>query len=37
MQSKGVRFPMPPTKQDFGGLLAQFIDSEGAYISVSGS
>jgi len=37
MSGKGVRFPMPPTKQDFGGLLAQFIDSEGAHISVSGS
>lgn len=36
MQGKGVRFPMPPAKQDFGGLLAQFIDSEGAHISVSG-
>ncbi len=36
MTSKGVQFPIPPRKQDFGGLLAQFIDSEGAHISVSG-
>jgi lactoylglutathione lyase len=34
MQTKGVRFPMPPTKQDFGGTLAQFLDSEGAHPSV---
>jgi predicted enzyme related to lactoylglutathione lyase len=37
MSGKGVQFPMPPTKQDFGGMLAQFIDSEGAHVSVSGS
>jgi lactoylglutathione lyase len=37
MSSKGVHFPMPPKKQDFGGLLAQFVDSEGAHVSVSGS
>ena len=37
MTQKGVRFPMPPAKQDFGGLLAQFVDCEGAYISVSGA
>jgi predicted enzyme related to lactoylglutathione lyase len=34
MQAKGVKFPMPPTKQDFGGSLAQFLDSEGAHPSV---
>jgi predicted enzyme related to lactoylglutathione lyase len=34
MQAKGVNFPMPPTKQDFGGTLAQFLDSEGAHPSV---
>jgi predicted enzyme related to lactoylglutathione lyase len=34
MQTKGVRFPMPPTKQDFGGTLAQFLDPEGAHPSV---
>ena len=37
MESKGVRFPMPPAKQDFGGMLAQFVDSEGAHVSVSGN
>ncbi len=37
MQGKGVRFPMPPTKQDFGGTLAQFEDSEGAHVSVGAS
>jgi lactoylglutathione lyase len=36
MRAKGVKFPMPPKKQDFGGMLAQFEDSEGAYISVGG-
>jgi lactoylglutathione lyase len=34
MQTKGVKFSMPPTKQDFGGSLAQFFDTEGAYPSV---
>ncbi len=34
MLSKGVTFSMPPTKQDFGGVLAQFADSEGGYSSV---
>jgi lactoylglutathione lyase len=33
MQTKGVKFSMPPTKQDFGGFLAQFLDSEGAHPS----
>lgn len=37
MQAKGVRFLMPPTKQDFGNTLAQFADSEGARVSVSGA
>jgi lactoylglutathione lyase len=36
MKAKGVQFSMPPTKQDFGGLLAQFVDSEGARCSVGG-
>ena len=36
MTAKGVQFPMAPTKQDFGGMLAQFVDSEGAHVSVSG-
>jgi lactoylglutathione lyase len=34
MNAKGVQFSMPPTKQDFGGLLAQFMDSEGGHCSV---
>jgi uncharacterized glyoxalase superfamily protein PhnB len=29
MSAKGVLFSMPPQKQDFGGVLAQFVDSEG--------
>jgi lactoylglutathione lyase len=36
MKAKGVQFEMPPTKQDFGGLLAQFVDSEGAHCIVGG-
>ena len=36
MSAKGVLFTMPPKKQDFGGVLAQFVDSEGAHCSVSG-
>ena len=36
MNTKGVQFSMPPTKQDFGGLLAQFVDSEGGHCSVAG-
>jgi len=32
----GLQFNMPPTKQDFGGMLAQFMDSEGGHCSVSG-
>jgi lactoylglutathione lyase len=34
MTQKGVQFSMPPTKQDFGGLLAQFLDSENGRCSV---
>jgi predicted enzyme related to lactoylglutathione lyase len=34
MSAKGVLFSMTPKKQDFGGVLAQFIDSEGAACSV---
>ena len=37
MKARGVKFPMPPTKQDFGGVLAAFEDSEGAVCSVSGA
>ena len=36
MTEKGVRFTAPPKKQDFGGELAEFVDSEGARCSVSG-
>jgi lactoylglutathione lyase len=36
MIARGVQFTMPPTKQDFGGLLAQFADSEGGHCSVAG-
>jgi predicted enzyme related to lactoylglutathione lyase len=36
MIAKGVHFTMPPTKQDFGSLLAQFVDSEGGHCSVAG-
>ena len=34
MSAKGVLFSMPPKKQDFGGVLAQFVDSEGAHCSM---
>jgi lactoylglutathione lyase len=34
MSAKGVLFSMPPKKQDFGGVLAQFVASEGAHCSV---
>ena len=34
MSAKGVLFSMPPKKQDFGGVLARFVDSEGADCSV---
>lgn len=35
MNAKGVQFSMLPKKQDFGGVLAQFVDPEGAYCSVA--
>jgi len=35
MSAKGVAFSMPPAQQDFGGMLARFVDSEGGYVSVS--
>ena len=34
MTTKGLEFSMPPTKQDFGGVLARFIGSEGERCSV---
>jgi lactoylglutathione lyase len=36
MRAKGVRFSMAPQKQEYGGTLAQFEDSEGAKVTVSG-
>jgi predicted enzyme related to lactoylglutathione lyase len=35
MTTKGVQFPILPKKQDYGGMLAQFVDSEGSNVSVS--
>ena len=35
MDAKGVQFTMPPTKQDYGGLLARFMDSGGGRSSVA--
>ena len=35
MSAKGVLFSITPKKQDFGGLLAQFVDSEDAHCSVA--
>jgi predicted enzyme related to lactoylglutathione lyase len=32
LSAKGVKFTMPPTKQDFGGTLAELLDSEGAHV-----
>jgi uncharacterized glyoxalase superfamily protein PhnB len=34
MSASGVLFRMPPKKQEFGGVLAQFVDAEGAHCSV---
>ena len=34
MGAKGVLFSMPPKKEDFGRVLAQFVDFEGAHCSV---
>jgi len=34
MSAKGVQFSMPPKQQDFGGVLAQFVDSEGTTCTV---
>ena len=36
MSARGVRFPMSPKPQDFGGMLAQLEDCEGAHVSVAG-
>jgi hypothetical protein len=32
--TKGILLSMPPKKQDFGGVVAQFVDSEAAHCSV---
>jgi len=32
--ANGVSFSMPPQKQDYGGMLAQFVDSEGGHCRV---
>src|SRR5262249_4686675 len=34
MTAKGVTFAQPPKKQEYGELLAQFEDSEGALVTV---
>jgi lactoylglutathione lyase len=36
LTAKGVRFPMTPKKQEYGGVLARFEDSEGASVTVNG-
>jgi predicted enzyme related to lactoylglutathione lyase len=33
---RGVRFTMPPTAQKFGGTLANFLDCEGADLTLGG-
>ncbi|HXW62859.1 MAG TPA: VOC family protein [Candidatus Acidoferrales bacterium] len=35
MTAKGMRFSITPQKQDFGGMLAQFLDTEGGRCSVA--
>jgi hypothetical protein len=35
LKLKGVRFSMPPTKQNLGFVLAQFLDSEAKTCSVA--
>jgi lactoylglutathione lyase len=35
MSAKGVKFSMAPAKQEWGRMLAQFVDSEGAHATVS--
>jgi len=37
MTAKGVKFIMPPTKQDYGGMLARYVDSEGTSWSLGGA
>jgi predicted enzyme related to lactoylglutathione lyase len=35
MKTKGVKFSMEPAKQEWGRMLAQFVDSEGTDATVS--
>lgn len=35
MSAKGVKFAAPPKAQEYGGMLARFVDSEGAHVSAS--
>jgi lactoylglutathione lyase len=35
--AKGVKFSMDPAKQDYGRMLAQFVDPDGAHATVSSS
>jgi len=37
LKRQGVKFLMPPTKQDYGGMLARFEDSEGTAWSLGGA
>jgi predicted enzyme related to lactoylglutathione lyase len=37
MAAKGGAFPLAPKKQEYGGLLAQSLDSEGASVTVNGN
>ncbi len=36
LKGRGVKFLMPPTRQDYGGMLARFEDSEGMPWSLDG-
>ena len=36
LKGRGVKFLMPPTRQDYGGMLARFEDSEGMPWSLGG-
>jgi uncharacterized glyoxalase superfamily protein PhnB len=36
MMANGVTFLVAPKTQEYGGILTQFEDSEGAFVSVSG-
>jgi hypothetical protein len=36
MSAKGIMFTMPPKKQDFGGVLMPFVDSEAAHCRSAG-